>query len=109
MEYPVEGKHTDDESGDKASDSGNRTPVFHHQEPLPEFMTAPGIAFQTSGGPTSFYTRIPKNRRKSSKHAKRSNSPSLVDADSKPSSNKEKKRLERKKSSKHSKKHSKKA
>ena len=89
VEYPVEVQHTDDESEEKVSDSGNRTPIFHQQEPLPDFMTAPGVAFQTSGGPTSFYTRIPNNRRKASKHAKRSQSPSPPETDSKPS-NKEK-------------------
>ena len=105
VEYPVEGKHTDDESeGEK---SGSRTPIFFNpsqQATIPTFMTEPGAAMQISGGPLNFHARIPKPRRKTSKHFRRS--PSAED--SKPSSTRERKRLE-KKSSKHAKKSSKKS
>ena len=37
VEYPVEGRHTDDESEDKVSDSGNRMPIFVQQDILPVY------------------------------------------------------------------------
>ena len=41
VEYPREGKHTDDESEGRVSISGNRTPIFLQQQELfPAFMTA---------------------------------------------------------------------
>ena len=72
VEYPVEGRHTDDESEDKVSDSGNRTPIFVQQDILPVY-NSPSAAFQVPGGTSSFYTRIPKNK-KTAKHSKRSES-----------------------------------
>ena len=42
VEYPVEGKHTDEESEGEKSESGNRTPIFlnpSQQNTLPPFMT----------------------------------------------------------------------
>ena len=107
VEYPVEGKHTDDESQREASDSGNRTPIFNQQVPAPvNFMINPDATLQAAG-PPSFYARIPKHKKnRAPKHSKRSPSPD--DLDTKPSSNKEKKRLEKKKSSRSSKKSSKK-
>jgi len=98
VEYPVEGKHTDDESDH--SDSGNKTPILFQQTPFPAFMTAPAAAMQSSTGPLNFDSHSTKHKRKSSKHSKRPLSP--VDLDSKPSSTKEKKRLDKKKSSRKS-------
>ena len=104
VEYPVEGKHTDEESGEEISDQGSRTPLFVSQsQEFPAFMTEPAATMQTTGGPLNFHTRIPKSKKKSAKHSRRSLSPE----DSKPSSTREKKRLE-KKSSKRTKKHSRK-
>jgi len=60
VEYPVEGKHTDDESEGGKSESGNRTPVFFNppqQGTLPNFMTEPAATMQLSGGPLNFPTR----------------------------------------------------
>ena len=83
VEFPVEGKHT-------ASDSGNKTPIFPQQNQFPTF-DAPNSSTQTTGAPFAFYTLIPKNKKKNSKHSRSSRSPSLDDLDTKPSSNKEKK------------------
>jgi len=104
VEYPVEGTHTDEESDAKLSDSGNKTPVFLQPpqvDPQP-FMTA-----AIPEDHINFQTRIPKNKKKSSKRLKRTKSPSSDDQDSKPASTRERQRLE-KKSSKHKKRSSKK-
>ena len=98
VEYPVEGKHTDDES--EHSDSGIKTPILLQQNPFPAFMTAPAAAMQPSTGPLNFNSHSTKHKKKSSKHSKRPQSP--VDLDSKPSSTKERKRLEKKRSSRKS-------
>ena len=113
VEYPVEGRHTDEESDGKASESGIKTPVFQQLTPpnenFPAFMTSPAAALQASGGPLQFHTRIPKHRKRSSKHSKRTKSVSSEDLDTKPASNKERKRLEKKSARKRAKKSSKKA
>ena len=78
VEYPVEGRHTDEESEGTRSEPGNRTPIFHNplqQFEIPPFMTQPAAAMQASGGPLNFSTRIPKTKKKSSKSSRRSRSP----------------------------------
>jgi len=110
VEYPVEGKHTDDESEAEASDAGNRTPVFNNQVPVPvpNFMSFADATTQPTAGLPEFYARIPKNKKKkASKYSAESPNPS--EPDSKPASTKEKKRLERKHSSKRNKKSSRKS
>ena len=99
VEYPVEGTHTDEESEANVSDSGNKTPVFNQTqpEPFPSFMTSPAATLNASG-PLTFKTRIPKHKRKPSKHSRRTKSISSDDLDSKPSSTRERKRLEKKSS-----------
>ena len=110
VEYPVEGKHTDDESEAEVSDAGNRTPVFNNQipAPVPNFMSFADATTQPTAGLPEFYARIPKNKKKkASKYSAESPNPS--EPDSKPASTKEKKRLERKHSSKRNKKSSRKS
>ena len=53
VEYPVEGRHTDEESDEQRSEQGNKTPIFINssQHVLPSFMVEPAAAMQTSGGP----------------------------------------------------------
>ena len=53
VEYPVEGRHTDEECEGEKSESGNRTPIFlnpSRQNTIPSFITDPAAAMQISGG-----------------------------------------------------------
>ena len=109
VEYPREGKHTDDESEGRVSISGNRTPIFLQQQELfPAFMTASSTAPLTPESLPNYQPRISKHKKRASKHATRSESPSGDKYNAKPSSTREKNKLEKKKSSTHSKKSSKK-
>ena len=108
-EFPVEGKHTDEDSEGKDSNAGTRTPIFvNQQEPFPAFMFASATAPLTFGNLPDYQPRIPKHKKRVPKHAARSGSPSGDNYSSKPSSTKEKNKLEKKKSSKHGTKSSKK-
>ena len=66
VEYPVEGKYTDDKSEREASDPGNRLPIFSQQALVPNFMICANATLQAPACPPAFYGRIPKSKKNKS-------------------------------------------